>query len=87
MIEPFDLAVPEAELEDLRARLRATRWPEPATDPRQGVALERLQERCVRWVEDYDWRATEQRLNGAAAVHDHDRWPAHPLPACTVAAR
>ena len=62
MIEPFNLAVPEAELEDLRARLRATRWPEPATDPRQGVALERLQERCVRWV-DHDWRATERRLN------------------------
>ena len=65
MIEPFNLAVPEAELEDLRARLRATRWPEPATDPRQGVALERLQERCERWVEDYDWRATERRLNAA----------------------
>ena len=65
MIEPFNLAVPEAELEDLRARLRATRWPEPATDPRQGVALERLQERCERWVEDYDWRATERHLNAA----------------------
>jgi pimeloyl-ACP methyl ester carboxylesterase len=65
MIEPFTLAVPEPELEDLRARLRATRWPEPATDPRHGVALERLQERCVLWVEDYDWRATERRLNAA----------------------
>src|SRR5262245_14386014 len=63
MIEPFTLAVPEAELEDLRARLRGTRWPEPATDDRQGVALERLEERCGRWAEDYDWRATERRLN------------------------
>jgi pimeloyl-ACP methyl ester carboxylesterase len=63
VIEPFTLAVPEAELEDLRARLHATRWPEPATDRRQGVALERLQERCRRWAEDYDWRATERRLN------------------------
>jgi hypothetical protein len=35
----FQLAVPEAELDDLRARLDATRWPEPATDPAQGVAL------------------------------------------------
>jgi len=65
MIEPLTLTVPDAELEDLRARLRATRWPEPATDPRQGVALERLQERCARWAEDYDWRATERRLNTA----------------------
>jgi hypothetical protein len=63
MIEPFTLAVPDAELEDLRTRLLATRWPEPATDPRQGVALERLQGRCARWAQDYDWRATERRLN------------------------
>jgi pimeloyl-ACP methyl ester carboxylesterase len=60
---PLTLAIPEAELEELRARLRATRWPEPATDPRQGVALDRLQERCARWAEGYDWRATERRLN------------------------
>ena len=26
--EPFALAVPEEELEDLRRRLRATRWPD-----------------------------------------------------------
>ena len=65
MIETFTLEVPEAELEDLRARLRHTRWPEPATDPRQGVALERLKLRCARWAEDYDWRATERRLNAA----------------------
>ena len=63
MIEPLTLAVPDAELEDLRARLRATRWPEPPTRPHQGVTLERLQERCARWAEDYDWRAAERRLN------------------------
>jgi hypothetical protein len=63
MAEPFTLAVPDAELEELRARLRVTRWPDPATDERQGVALEGLQERCARWAEDHDWRATERRLN------------------------
>jgi epoxide hydrolase len=63
MIKPLTLAVPEADLEDLRAWLRATRWPEPATDAGQGVALERLQERCERWAEEYDWRATERSLN------------------------
>jgi pimeloyl-ACP methyl ester carboxylesterase len=63
MIEPFTLSVPDAELEGLRARLRATRWPEPATDPRQGVPLECLRERCARWAQDYDWRATERCLN------------------------
>jgi epoxide hydrolase len=63
MIESFTLAIPERELEDLRGRLRATRWPEPATDPRQGVALTHLQQRCARWASLYDWRATERRLN------------------------
>jgi pimeloyl-ACP methyl ester carboxylesterase len=65
MIEPFTLSVSDADLEDLGARLRATRWPEPATDERQGVALERLQERCARWAEHYDWRSTERQLNAA----------------------
>jgi epoxide hydrolase len=80
MVEPFTLAVPDADLENLRARLRATRWPEPATHPRQGVALERLQERCARWAHGYDWRdrAEPQRR---AAVHHHDRWSADPFPA------
>jgi len=63
MVKPFTLAVPEAELDDLRARLRATRWPEPATDPAQGVALADLQDLCAYWADGYDWRATEARLN------------------------
>jgi hypothetical protein len=65
MIHPFRLNVPERELDDLRARLRATRWPPPATDPRQGVALEHLRRRCATWASDYDWRATERELNAA----------------------
>jgi pimeloyl-ACP methyl ester carboxylesterase len=63
MIEPFTLDVPERELDDLRRRLRATRWPAPESDPRQGVALEHLRQRCARWASDYDWRATERELN------------------------
>jgi len=42
-VTQFHLAVLESELDELRARLDATRWPEPATDPAQGVALEELQ--------------------------------------------
>jgi epoxide hydrolase len=62
MIEPFVNNVPEAELEDLRARLRATRWPEPETDPAQGVAVAELQDLCAYWAEGYDWRRCEARL-------------------------
>jgi pimeloyl-ACP methyl ester carboxylesterase len=61
----FRIDVPEAELEDLRARLRQARWPERETvdDWSQGVPLAYLQDLCSHWAERYDWRATEARLN------------------------
>jgi len=54
--------VSDADLEELRGRLRATRWPERETDERQGVALTDLQELCSYWAQDYDWRRCEERL-------------------------
>jgi pimeloyl-ACP methyl ester carboxylesterase len=65
-ITPFRLDVPQAELDDLRLRLRHTRWPEPETvdDWSQGVPLAYVQELCAHWADAYDWRATEARLNG-----------------------
>ncbi|MGH9212536.1 MAG: epoxide hydrolase family protein [Acidimicrobiales bacterium] len=65
-IEPFTLTIPDAELDDLRDRLRRTRWPEPETvdDWSQGIPLAYVRELCRYWAEDYDWRATEARLNG-----------------------
>jgi pimeloyl-ACP methyl ester carboxylesterase len=64
-VVPFRIEWPEAELEDLRSRLRNARWPEPATQPgwTQGVPLDHLQSLCEYWAEEYDWRATEARLN------------------------
>src|SRR5918996_3678124 len=64
-VESIHLAVPDAELEELRRRLRATRWPERETDPGQGVALRDLQALCVYWADGYDWRSLERRLNAA----------------------
>jgi epoxide hydrolase len=64
-IEPFELAVPDAELDELRERLRRTRWPEAETvdDWSQGIPLAYVQELCAHWADHYDWRATEARLN------------------------
>jgi pimeloyl-ACP methyl ester carboxylesterase len=65
-IGPLHLDVPESELVDLRTRLRNARWPERETveDWSQGVPLAYLQDLCRSWAEEYDWRATEARLNG-----------------------
>lgn len=64
-IEPFTVAVPQAEIDDLHDRLRRTRWPEPATvdDWSQGVPLPYLQRLCRYWLEEYDWSARQARLN------------------------
>jgi Epoxide hydrolase N terminus len=64
-IEPFVIGVDATALDDLRDRLRRSRWPErePVGDWSQGVPLGYLQELCGYWAEGYDWRATEARLN------------------------
>jgi pimeloyl-ACP methyl ester carboxylesterase len=64
-IRPFSVEVPDADLEDLRARIAATRWPERETvdDDSQGVPLEMMQALARYWRTEYDWRACEARLN------------------------
>jgi pimeloyl-ACP methyl ester carboxylesterase len=64
-IRPFTVEIPEAEIEALRARVAATRWPsrELVDDRSQGVQLATLQELARYWAADYDWRACEARLN------------------------
>lgn len=67
-IRPLRVHVPEAQLSDLRRRIRATRWPERETvsDDSQGVPLAMMQELARHWVTDYDWRKVEAKLNGYA---------------------
>ena len=64
-LEPFRVAVPDADLEDLRGRLRATRWPgDPGNDDwRYGTNERALAELCRSWAEDFDWRAQEAAIN------------------------
>jgi hypothetical protein len=63
-IHPFQVNVPEAELTELRRRIKATRWPEreTVTDQSQGVQLATIQALARYWA-DYDWRNVEARLN------------------------
>ena len=87
-IVPFRVEVPEADLVDLRERLRRTRWPEAETvdDWSQGVPLAYLTDLCRHWAEAYDWRPLRGPAGPAEPVPDGDRRPAHPLRARPVAA-
>jgi pimeloyl-ACP methyl ester carboxylesterase len=64
-VRPFRIAVPDQALADLRERLERTRWPEelPGQGWSRGVPLGYLRELASYWLERYDWRAHEARLN------------------------
>jgi epoxide hydrolase len=64
-ITPFRIEIPEADLEDLRERLRRTRWPDAETvdDWSQGIPLSYTKGLCDYWLEQYDWRTCEASLN------------------------
>jgi pimeloyl-ACP methyl ester carboxylesterase len=63
-IRPFHIDIPQAELDDLRARLERTRWPhEIDDDVERGVRTSYIQSLADFWRTEYDWRAVEARLN------------------------
>jgi epoxide hydrolase len=64
-IRPFRIAVPDEDLDDLRRRLRASRWPDelPGVGWSRGVPLEYLQGLAAYWADGFDWRAQEAMLN------------------------
>ena len=64
-VRPFAVEIPEAEIEALRARIAATRWPEKETvgDASQGVPLVVIQELARYWATGYDWRRCQAQLN------------------------
>jgi pimeloyl-ACP methyl ester carboxylesterase len=64
-IRPFSVNIPQEELDDLRRRIAATRWPDKETvaDASQGAQLARMQELVRYWGANYDWRRAEAKLN------------------------
>lgn len=64
-VAPFSIHVEEEILADLRARIRATRWPDPAPGAAwsQGTDLEYLKRLLAYWGDGFDWRARERELN------------------------
>src|SRR5262245_9224381 len=64
-LQPFQVDVAQADLDELRSRILATRWPEKetVTDKSQGVELATVQALANYWAKNYDWRKVEARLN------------------------
>src|ERR1044072_2006943 len=64
-VRPFQTAIPDEQIADLRRRIAATRWPskELVDDRSQGAHLATLQELARYWASDYDFGRLEERLN------------------------
>jgi pimeloyl-ACP methyl ester carboxylesterase len=64
-IRPFTIETPQADLDELRARIEGMRWPEkePVGDNSQGLPLATMQKLARYWATEYDWRNVEARLN------------------------
>src|SRR5918999_1794267 len=64
-IRSFRIEIPEKQLDDLRRRIAATRWPtkELVPDRSQGVQLATMQALARYWTTEYDFGRVEARLN------------------------
>ncbi len=64
-MEPFEIAVSDEVLEDLRQRLADTRWPDeiPGAEWDYGSNLDYIKELVEYWRTGFDWRAQERKLN------------------------
>jgi pimeloyl-ACP methyl ester carboxylesterase len=64
-VRPFRVDIPQDELDDLRRRILATRWPskELVADRSQGVQLATIQHLARYWAEEYDFGRIEANLN------------------------
>ena len=91
--EPFQINISDDLLEDLRNRLRATRWPDelPGVGWEYGSNMDYMKELVGYWLNDFDWRAQERLINsfshfkatvGGLGIHFiHERGRGHdPMP-------
>jgi pimeloyl-ACP methyl ester carboxylesterase len=65
-VRPFHVEISDADLDDLRRRMAATRWPEkePVDDLSQGVQLAAIQALASYWATEYDFGRLKARLSG-----------------------
>lgn len=92
-VQPFRIEIPQDVLEDLRERLKRTRWPDEVegADWDYGTSLAYLKELVDYWLTDFDWRAEERAINAFSHfrttldgldihfIHERGRGP-NPMP-------
>ncbi len=93
-VEEFKITVTDQVLDDLRDRLKRTRWPRPVPTGggwNYGADLDYMKALVDYWLTEYDWRAAERELNqfnqakadvrgiGVHFIHEEGRGP-NPLP-------
>ena len=64
-LTPFKVAIPGADLQDMLARIRNTRWAPDFGNADWNYGVERgwLQELVQYWSEKFDWREQERQIN------------------------
>lgn len=64
-IEPYQLRIEQESIDDLKRRLGATRWPDEIADSgwAYGSNLRYIKELADYWVNRFDWRAAEAKIN------------------------
>jgi len=70
-VRPSRIEMPQRDLDDLRSRLERTRWSHDVTGSGSdyGVPVAYLRRLVDYWIDGYDWRTWEARLN-AYAPHE-----------------
>lgn len=65
LIRPYTISVGQPVLDDLKSRLRNTRWPDKIKGSTWGYGadLEYMKELVDYWQNDFDWRKTESVVN------------------------
>jgi pimeloyl-ACP methyl ester carboxylesterase len=92
-IQPFNIAIPQATLDNLHERLALTRWPDEVEGAgwSYGTNSDYLKHLVTYWQHEYDWRKQEAALNrytqfrtdlddlNVHFIHERGKGP-HPLP-------
>lgn len=67
-LDPFTINIDQSVLDDLVARLKATRFAPDLDndDERHGLTTTHLRPLVEYWADDFDWRAIERKINGCA---------------------